>query len=1731
MSVKSGKSALYGLCKTDPHQSGRRRHAAVFAAVLAAGSAADLARGQIFLSWTFAGAGSWGTATNWQPNTVPNAAGVIAQFGTPGAPTTVTQDFVAGVTLDGIQFNGASTTNTFTIIGNAITLTGAASINVAGSNLATINSNLTTAGTLTKVGTGTLVLGGTNSMAALTLASGVITVGSATALPGNLPLTLGSVSTATLQLGANPATFASITMPYNSAGTTSGGITGSNLITLDGDLTYTPNYGSGGSSPLVITGGSVSLSAGTHTFNIAYNANLSGDVQLTSPVTGTGAIVKTGTGSLALSHASGTFSGGVDVQAGALILGADATGTPGAVTAGPAGTGAITVGSFAALRGSVTGRVLINSVNATGDFLMGSLTINSPISVPATGRGMSFASSSATAGTINGAISGTGSASMFFGNLAAGTGTITASQAYAFPTVLNSGTLNLATASGVLSGTSAVTINSGTLNVVTGTSANRFNDAATFNLNGGSLVFSGSVAAGGYIEVMGDLEFAAASGFIGLTSSSTSAIARLTFTDVRRANRATGAIAGTNLGQNDSFSTALPSVTTAYVKIATAANETALVGSLIGGGAAYNGTNDNNSIVPWMVGATSNTTPTTFLTYAGTGGTAGGNTGAGFIALAPGAFDTIVPTANVQNNVRLTTTSAGVNATATVNSLLLAGGSLTGSGVVDVTSGAVMATSTGTITTGIRGGTGTQELVMSQWGVTHNQAGSLQTSGGLTKFGTGTLILLADNSAGLSGGIVVNQGTLQYSADGQLGSAANPIALYQNAALFFNSATDVSTGRAVTIGNTNVAGNLTPLAGNALLSQIAVATGGTLTFTTPIAGTGAGGFVKTGAGTLVTGIASSVQGLTAVRGGTLSLTGNNAAAPGSIEVGSGGALRVTAGNNLTGGSVVLAGGTLVVAGSDTYARGVGLHSIGASSSVGTIDVGSGLTGTFSGNFTTSGVPGLAKVGTLNKIGAGTLTFTGAHTAQTGTYNVAAGNMVFAGANGAAAQVGIFSVASSAKLVLDNTTTNANRLPNDAAITVASSSELLYRGGAAANAEAMGTLVLSGSGTVTADASAGGNIFLDFARLTLSGTSNLFRGTNLGGNSGVFTRIRFTDLTGIPTFGTPISGALYDGDPTGNGLGVTGGLLTYNPASDGFGVIGLSILTATDYVWIGGGSPPNWADATAGWYVGTPANPQNWTSGGLSNATIGRGSDTAGSITIGSAGVSANVVTFNPPGSGTYTVSGGTLTVGGGVIANESAAVAGTLTMSASQAITVASSKTLTVSTLNETGGARALTKAGAGTLVLSGGLAHTGTTTLSAGTLDVTVAAGSNTATMSGGGSGSLVKRGAGTLTLLGTSTRTGDTLVNGGTLAVDSAGAIGGGANVFVNAGATLRLGTSVNNSSTPAGTISVSDGTLAVPSGSSDYHANRLEFTGGTFTLVGSSNFWFHMKQAVGSATVPSIQVFPSAAGTVWAGVSGGSRLQNDHSAAIDINVGNGPSAVDLDVPSLVLSSGGTTNTFNKTGAGTMRTGAANTASFNVNEGLMLVNGSGNTGAYTVSMPATLGGSGAISGAVTVNASGNLSPGNGGIGTLSTGSLTLSAGANFLVEADLDLTGGTSADVVNVTGTVAVGGANLVFTFVPAVGGPITPNQTYVVVRNDATDGVTGTFANAPVDDAVNTLGALKYVVDYNYSGTDNQGFLGSGNDIAVTFVEVPEPTAAGLVAVAGAGLLRRRRRPTRG
>jgi hypothetical protein len=158
------------------------------------------------------------------------------------------------------------------------------------------------------------------------------------------------------------------------------------------------------------------------------------------------------------------------------------------------------------------------------------------------------------------------------------------------------------------------------------------------------------------------------------------------------------------------------------------------------------------------------------------------------------------------------------------------------------------------------------------------------------------------------------------------------------------------------------------------------------------------------------------------------------------------------------------------------------------------------------------------------------------------------------------------------------------------------------------------------------------------------------------------------------------------------------------------------------------------------------------------------------------------------------------------------------------------------------------------------------------------------------------------------------------------------------------------------------------------------------------------------------------------------------------------------------------------------------------------------------TVSGAAVLGGTGTIAGSVTVHSSSaTLVPGSPVSETadLATGSLTLNGGTTLAVQIN-GLTPDSGHDQVRVSGSVALGGATLNTT-----GSTIADTSLgdkVVLIDNDDSDTVTGTFASYPQGSVVMVNGQQFRIF---YDGNDGNDVVliragnGSGGNVNVAFV----------------------------
>ena len=628
--------------------------------------------------------------------------------------------------------------------------------------------------------------------------------------------------------------------------------------------------------------------------------------------------------------------------------------------------------------------------------------------------------------------------------------------------------------------------------------------------------------------------------------------------------------------------------------------------------------------------------------------------------------------------------------------------------------------------------------------------GAITGNGTLIQSGSGTLNLNASNS--YVGGTTLNGGTVVAGNSASFGSGAVSVAsnavIASAGSITLTNALGVSNGAAATLNN----------AGNAWVQNGAIA--------------GQGGIALSGAGTTTLATSNSYSGGSTLNGGT-----------------------VVAGNNNSFGS-----GSITVASSSTIAAGTA-----ALNTTNTMAVDSGQTVTLDtaeNAWSQSG--SVSGQGGVIKVGAGTLTFSGANT-YLGTTLVSGGTLQLTGSLLGSGNVTI----ASGGTLSGTGSVGKTTIQSGASITAGSSgnvgtlslSSLILNGGGSWNWKMLDATGTAGTGYDTLSIGSG---TLDLTSPSLSSASRFtinlqtLSGSALNFDANVSTNwviASYGTLTGFST-------NLFTINSTEFANGLNGGFGVSTNAS------GLLLSYTTAFV----------AGAAGEWSSG---------SGNLSSKpliTNGASllfSGTGGSVS-NNAVTSLSGITF-ATNAGTYTLSGNAINNGGSGIVNNS-----TNAQVISNAITLGSVQTFT---------------AGGGSLTIAGGVG------LSSNTLTVT---GSNNTLLSGviSGTAGITKTGTGVLILSGSDTFTGGVTITAGSILLSGGdNRLWTNSSVSVAAGSMLNLGTnnqqlaSLNGSGTVTGQSSATL-TLA-PSNASSFAGiitggEAVAVIGsGTMTLSGSNSY----------------------------------------------------------------------------------------------------------------------------------------------------------------------------------------------------------------------------------------------------------------------------------------------------
>ncbi len=660
---------------------------------------------------------------------------------------------VAGATLNLNSFNDtiSSLFGGGTAGGN-VTL-GSGTLTTGNSTATTFSGIISGTGGLTKVGTGTFLLGGVNTYTGATaINGGTLQVGIASAIPSGSAVTLANVAGATLNLNGFNDTISSLA----GGGTTGGNVTlGSGTLTTGNSTATTfsgiiSGFGGGltevGTGTFTLSGvntyiGTTTVSAGSlnvlgtgtlgtglvvDNAQLAYQLNAGTTETVANLISGSGAFSQQGTGSTVVLAAANTYSGTTTISAGSLnVLGTGTLGTGSVVdnaqlvyqlNAGTTETAANLISGSGGFSQQGTGSTVVltaaNTYSGTTTISAGSLNV---LGTGTVGTGpvvnnaqLDYQLNAGTTETVANLISGSG---VFSQQGTGSTVVLAAANTYTGATTINAGTLQVGIANAISSG-SAVTL----ANVAGATlDLNSFNDTISSLAGGGTT--GGNVTLGSGTLTTGNSTATTFSGVIsgtgGLTEVGTGTF---TLSGVNTYSGTTTISAGyLNVLGTGTLGTG-PVLDHAQLDYQLNAGTTETVANLISGGGVFSQQGTGSTVV---LAAANTYTGVTYISY--------GILQAG-VANAVGASSAV----DMYNNAGATFDLHGFNDT--ISSL--AGGGTTGG---NVTLGS------GTLTTGNSTAT--------------TFSGIISGTGGVTKAGTGTFTLSGVNT--YTGATTINAGTLQ----------------------------------------------------------------------------------------------------------------------------------------------------------------------------------------------------------------------------------------------------------------------------------------------------------------------------------------------------------------------------------------------------------------------------------------------------------------------------------------------------------------------------------------------------------------------------------------------------------------------------------------------------------------------------------------------------------------------------------------------------------------------------------------------------------------------------------------------------------------------------------------------------------------------------------------------------------------------------------------------------------
>ena len=412
-------------------------------------------------------------------------------------------------------------------------------------------------------------------------------------------------------------------------------------------------------------------------------------------------------------------------------------------------------------------------------------------------------------------------------------------------------------------------------------------------------------------------------------------------------------------------------------------------------------------------------------------------------------------------------------------------------------------------------------------------------------------------------------------------------------------------------------------------------------------------------------------------------------------------------------------------------------------------------------------------------------------------------------------------------------------------------------------------------------------------------------------------------------------------------------------------------------------------------------------------------------------------------------------------------------------------------------------------------------------------------------GARGITKTGVGAMTLAGANTYSGNTLVSAGVLLLNNLSALqnspldtSGAGTVTANAGSGNYVIGGLTGSKDLSNVITtnladVTTLTLNPQSGKELTYSGVIAGTraltktgAGTQILSGANTY-------TGATTITEGTLQLGAGGTTGS-LSTSSAISISSGATLAINRSNTVTQGTDFRGAAITGAGG----FTQSGTGTTILNQANTytGATTVNAGRLIVGSGGSgsiTSAVTVNSGGTLGGSGTITGNVVINSGGFHAPGNSPGTQTVTGDLTYESGSIFAWDLNANKSNnsgggvaGTDYDKVVVSGTLTIDPAAIFRVVIDEgvdFGNAFWASQQSWSNIFDSGSLSGGWAENTPVsvytfDSATNTYTYVPVEGSFTITGT------------TLNWTPIPEPGSLLAGALIGAGLLRRRRPPTR-